>query len=48
VAALGVEDLIVVATDEAVVVLPRARAQEMKALVEAVMARRKGPGVRGE
>jgi len=37
---LGVDDLIVVATDEAVVVLPRTRAQEMKGVVEAVLARR--------
>lgn len=33
--AAGIEDMIIIATGEAVVVLPRARAQEVKALLEA-------------
>lgn len=41
VAALGVEDLIIVATDEAVLILPRGRSQEIRALVEAVKTRRR-------
>ena len=40
VAALGVEDLIIVATPEAVLVLPRGRSQEIKALVDELKARR--------
>lgn len=39
VAALGVSDLIVVATGEAVVILPRGRSQEIRALVDGLKAR---------
>ena len=38
IAALGIEDLIVVATPEAVLVLPRGRSQEIKSLVDALRA----------
>ena len=34
VALLGVEDLVVVATDDAILVMPRARAQELRGIVE--------------
>lgn len=40
VAAIGLEDMVVVAADGAVVVAPRSRAQDVKALVEAIKARR--------
>lgn len=40
IAAAGVEDLIIVAEGEAVVVVPRARAQDVKQLLEAAKARR--------
>ena len=36
IAALGVSDLIIVATPEAVLVLPKSRAQEVKGIVEAL------------
>ena len=38
VAALGLEDLVVVDTDDAVLILPKGRAQEVRALVEALEA----------
>jgi mannose-1-phosphate guanylyltransferase / mannose-6-phosphate isomerase len=37
---IGVSDLVVVATDEAVIVLPKSRAQDVKLLVEQLKARR--------
>lgn len=42
VGAIGVEGLVIVATDEAVIVLPKDRAQDVKLLVEQVKARRAG------
>lgn len=36
--AIGIEDLAVIATDDAVTVMPRARAQEVKTIVEALKA----------
>lgn len=38
-ALLGVEDLVLVETDDAVLVMPRARAQDVRAVVEALKAR---------
>lgn len=38
-ALLGVEDLVVVETDDAVLVMPRARAQDVRAIVDALKAR---------
>ena len=43
IAALGVSDLIIVATPEAVLVLPKSRAQEVKGIVERLQAKAKGP-----
>ena len=40
VAAIGVEDMIVIDTDQALLVLPRSRAQDVKKIVE--MLRRTG------
>ena len=42
VAAIGVEDLVVVATDDAVMVAPRDRTQEVKALVDRLRAEHRG------
>jgi len=42
VAAVGVEDLVIVATREAVLVIPRARAQEVRSVAERLI--RRGPG----
>ncbi len=42
VAAIGVDDLVVVATDDAVMVAPRNRTQEVKALVERLRAESRG------
>jgi mannose-1-phosphate guanylyltransferase len=42
VALVGVEDLVVVETDDALLVVPRSRAQEVKAVVEALKARGDG------
>jgi len=39
IAALGVSDLIIVATPEAVLILPKSRAQEVKGIVEALQAK---------
>ena len=39
VAAIGLRDLIVVQTDEAVLVLPRSRAQDVKTIVEQMKAK---------
>lgn len=39
VGAIGVPDLVIVATDDAVLVAPRARAQDVKAIVDALKAR---------
>jgi hypothetical protein len=36
VAAVGVSDLVIVATDDAVLVLPRARAQDVREVVKAL------------
>jgi mannose-1-phosphate guanylyltransferase / mannose-6-phosphate isomerase len=44
IAALGVSDLIIVATPEAVLVLPRSRAQEVKGIVERLQAKAKDAG----
>ena len=41
VAAIGVEDLVVVATDDAVMVAPRGRTQEVRALVARLLAERR-------
>ena len=41
IAALGVSDLIIVATPEAVLVLPKSRAQEVKGIVETMQAKAK-------
>ncbi len=43
VAAVGVSDLVVVATGDAVVVLPRERAQDVKRVVESLEARKREP-----
>ena len=42
VAAVGIEDLVVVATDDAVIVAPRSRSQEVKALVARLTAEERG------
>jgi mannose-1-phosphate guanylyltransferase / mannose-6-phosphate isomerase len=42
VAAIGVEDLVVVATDDAVMVAPRTRSQEVKQLVGRLLTERRG------
>jgi hypothetical protein len=39
VAVIGVKDLIVVQTEDAVIVLPKSRAQDVKLLVEQIKAR---------
>ena len=39
IALVGVEDLVVVETDDALLVVPRERAQEVKEVVEALRAR---------
>ena len=39
-ALVGVSDLVVVETDDAVLVIPRSRAQEVRAVVEELKARR--------
>jgi mannose-1-phosphate guanylyltransferase/mannose-6-phosphate isomerase len=44
IAALGVTDLIIVATPEAVLVAPKSRAQEVKAIVERLQVKAKGAG----
>ena len=43
VAAVGVEDLVIVATSSAVVVVPKNRAQEVKRIVEELEASRREP-----
>jgi mannose-1-phosphate guanylyltransferase/mannose-1-phosphate guanylyltransferase/mannose-6-phosphate isomerase len=40
IAAIGVENLVIVATSEGVLVAPRERAQEVRAMVEAMAKRR--------
>jgi mannose-1-phosphate guanylyltransferase/mannose-1-phosphate guanylyltransferase/mannose-6-phosphate isomerase len=42
IAAIGVADLVIVATAEAVLVVPRARAQEVRAAAERLARRAKG------
>jgi mannose-1-phosphate guanylyltransferase len=43
IAAVGVQDLVIVATGDAVLVLPKSRAQEVKSVVEALEATRREP-----
>ena len=40
IAAVGVEDLVIVATDDAVLVMPKSRAQDVREVVEALRSRR--------